>query len=120
MSELVLAMSLSLRIAFLATLLACLVGIPLAFALAKRQFVGKSIVEALLVVPLVLPPTVVGYGLILLLGKSSWIGAIIEGIFGSGILFTVSGAVIAAAVVSMPLLFLPAKAAFASIEPELE
>lgn len=113
-------MLLSLRIASLATMLACAVGIPLAFVLARRRFPGKSIIEAVLTVPLVLPPTVVGYGLIIALGHDSFLGHVIEQVFGSGILFTVSGAVIASAVVSLPLLYLPTKSAFASIETELE
>lgn len=120
MSELSSAIFLSLRIAACATVVAAAIGVPLAFALARRRFPGKSLVEALLTIPLVLPPTVVGYALIILLGRSSPMGQFIESAFGSGILFTVTGAVIASAVVSLPLLYLPVKAAFATVEPELE
>lgn len=120
MSELSSAIFLSLRIAACATVVAAGIGVPLAFALARRKFRGKSIVEAVLTIPLVLPPTVVGYGLIVLLGRSSPIGRMIEAVFGSGILFTLSGAVIASTVVALPLLYLPVKAAFATVEPELE
>lgn len=118
MSQVLPSLLLSLRIAVLATLLAAIVAVPLAWWLARHRLVGQSLVEALLCVPLVLPPTVVGYFLILLLGKQGWL----TGWIGSGysILFRVEGAVLAAAVVALPMLYIPAKAAFAGVERELE
>src|SRR4051812_12746613 len=113
MSELTAAMLLSLRVAALATIVATLVANPLAYSLARRRFFGKSIFETLLTVPLVLPPTVVGYLLIVLLGRRTVAGHLIESIFGSTILFTTAGAILAASIVALPLLYLPAKAAFA-------
>jgi ABC-type molybdate transport system permease subunit len=74
MSDLGRAILLSLRISVLATLLTCAVAVPLAFVLARRRVPGRSIIETLLTVPLVLPPTVVGYALIATLGAQSWIG----------------------------------------------
>jgi molybdate transport system permease protein len=112
---------LSLRIAAAATALTALVAVPLAFVLARRQFVGKSAVEALIVVPLVLPPTVVGYLLIMAFGSEGWLGgAWLSRHFGYSILFRIEGAVLAAATVALPMLYLPAKAAFASVDRELE
>jgi molybdate transport system permease protein len=111
----------SLEVATGATILAAALAIPLAYVLARRRFTGKSVFEAFLTVPLVLPPTVIGYGLIVLLGKHGWIGGTIARWFGGyTILFRPEGAVIAALVVAIPLLYLPARAAFASVERELE
>jgi molybdate transport system permease protein len=111
----------SLEIAALATLAAALVAIPLAYFLGRRRFAGRSLLEALLTVPLVLPPTVVGYGLIVLMGRRGWIGSMIaRHLDGYTILFRPEGAVLAALVVALPLLYLPAKAAFAAVDRDLE
>jgi molybdate transport system permease protein len=111
----------SLEIASSATALAALIAIPLAYVLCRRQFVGKSLLEALLTIPLVLPPTVVGYALIVLLGRRGILGAFIaRWTSGYTILFRPEGAIVAALVVAFPLLYLPAKAGFASIDRELE
>jgi molybdate transport system permease protein len=113
------AAKLSLSIALAATALVALLGVPLAFFLARRRFPGRSLLEALLLLPLVLPPTVVGYVLVLLIGRHGPVGRLVEAAGGSGLLFTPAAAVLAAAVVALPLLFLPAKGAFASVDPEL-
>jgi molybdate transport system permease protein len=110
----------SLKVALVATLAVTLIGVPLAYLMARRRFMGKNIIEALLVVPLVLPPTVVGYFLLMLLGSHGLIGNWIAKWFDYTLLFTWQGAVVAAAVVSLPLLYLPAKAGFAGVERELE
>src|SRR5262249_7627688 len=110
---------LSLRIAGVATILVALVGVPLAYGMARRPFAGRSIVEAVLIVPLILPPTVVGYFILRLLGARSPVGQALRTWFGYSAVFSWHGGVIAAAVVALPLLYLPAKAAFAGIEPEL-
>src|SRR5450432_1852746 len=120
MNDFAAALLLSLRVAILATIVASVVGIPLAYVFARRRFPGKALFETLLTVPLVLPPTVVGYILIIILGRQSVVGRLLDGVFGWRLLFTVSGAVIASAVVSLPLLYLPTKAAFATMERELE
>ena len=111
---------LSLQVALSATGLTALAAIPLAFVLARRSFPGKSVLEALITVPLVLPPTVVGYLIILALGSRGWPGRWLNETFGYSILFSVEGAVLAAATVALPLLYMPAKAAFASVDRELE
>jgi molybdate transport system permease protein len=120
MNDLFGAILLSLKISLAATALTCLIAIPLAFFLARHRIPGRSLIETLLTIPLVLPPTVVGYALIALLGAQSPVGRWMRAHLGHTILFTTEGAVIAAVVVSLPLLFLPAKAAFASIAHELE
>ncbi len=111
---------LSLRIALCATAITALIALPLAFWIARRKPLAAVVFETILLVPLVLPPTVVGYLLIFLFGANSWIGAWIESTFHYKILFSIPAAVIAAVVVSFPLLYLPAKSAFASIAHEVE
>jgi molybdate transport system permease protein len=120
MSDLISALSLSLRIALCATALVALIGVPLAYLLARKPFFGRSVIETLLTVPLVLPPTVVGYLIILTFGVRTPIGQLLDRAFGYRLLFSLPGAILAAVVVSLPLLLLPARAAFAAVEPEYE
>jgi len=120
MGELWTSLLLSLRIALAATVLASLTAVPLAYLLARRSFPGKSILETILTLPLVLPPTVVGYLIIIVFGIQSPIGRWLDATFGMRLLFTEAGAVVASAVVAFPLLLLPARAAFAAVERELE
>jgi molybdate transport system permease protein len=120
MNELGWAILLSMRIALLATGATALIALPLAFWLGRKKPFGASAIEAVILLPLVLPPTVVGYILIRLLGAQSWIGMFLKETFNYTFLFRIEAAVIAATVVSLPLLYLPAKAAFASVERELE
>lgn len=117
MNELWPAFTLSLRIAALATCLAVLVSVPLAYGLARRRIMGRSLIEGLILMPLVLPPTVVGYVILMLFGARGWFAGWLG---GYSIIFRFEGAVLAAAVVALPMLYLPAKAAFASVERELE
>ncbi|HEU4758956.1 MAG TPA: molybdate ABC transporter permease subunit [Dehalococcoidia bacterium] len=111
---------LSLQVAGLATLLCIVVGIPLAWALARYRFAGRTVVEALTTLPLVLPPTVVGYYLLRGVGRSSALGRFLEDDIGVRLVFTWEGAALAAAVLSAPLLIRTAQAAFAEVDPELE
>jgi molybdate transport system permease protein len=120
MSGLVSPLLLSLKVALVATLGVALIGIPLAFFMGRRRFAGKSVVDALLVVPLVLPPTVVGYLILIVLGTRGPVGRVLDAWFGYRVILTWHGAVIAALVVALPLLYLPAKSAFASVDRELE
>jgi molybdate transport system permease protein len=121
MSDLWQPLGFSILIATAATLLVCVVGISLAYFSANTRFFGKSLLEALLTLPLVLPPTVVGYFLLRLFGSSGWIGPILSRLFrGYTIVFRPEAGVLAAAVVALPLLYLPAKSAFAAIDRDLE
>lgn len=109
---------LSVQISLGSTLLVAIIGLPLAALLARRRFIGKSLLEALLFVPLVLPPTVVGFLLLALFGANGPLGRLLLGAFHYSIIFRVEGAILAAFVVSFPLVYLPAKAGFASIGRE--
>lgn len=111
---------LTLQVAGGATLLCIIVGLPVAWLLARREFRGKSVVEALVMLPMVLPPTVVGYYMLRSLGRSSPIGRFLEEEVGFRVVFTWQGAAIAAAVLSIPLLIRTAQAGFAEVDPELE
>lgn len=111
---------LTLRVAFFATLLALAAGVALAFPLARGRFPGRDWLNALLTLPLVLPPTVLGYYLIVLVGRHGWIGRWLEETFGITLIFTWQGAVLAAAVVAFPLVLQSARAAFEEVEPNLE
>ena len=120
MSDLAGPLLLSLLIAVLATTGVIAVGVPLAYLMARRQFRGRSFVEALITVPLVLPPTVIGYFIIVTLGAKGWVGESLHRALGYSIMFRLEGGVLAAAVVALPMLYLPARAAFAGVEKEME
>lgn len=107
---------LSLRVTALATVLILVVGMGLAIVLARVQFPGKLIVATVLNLPLVLPPSVVGFFLMLLLGRGS---PILEW-FGIDILFTWQAAAIASTVVGLPLMVEATRAAITDVNPELE
>ena len=111
---------LSLRVALIATLIASAIAVPAAFAAARRRGVWIAVVETLLTLPVVLPPTVVGFVLLTLLGAHGPIGALAVKLTGMSLLFTETAAIIAAATVALPLVYLPAKAAFAALDPEME
>jgi len=111
---------LTLKVASLATLLAFLTGVALAYLISRRNFWGRDWLEALFTLPLVLPPTVLGYYLIVLLGRRGWLGQWLQDHFGITLLFTWQGAVLAAALVSLPLVFKAAQASFAEVNQNLE
>ena len=114
------ALELSLRVAVLATVINAAVGIPLAYALARRRFRGKAVLDLLVTLPLVLPPTVTGYYLIVLLGRRGWLGAPLYQATGWTVAFTWYAAVIAATVMALPLLVRTARAAIESVDRDLE
>ena len=111
---------LSLRVAGLATALIVALGVPAALILARSRFPGKGLVEGLLVLPLVMPPTVLGYALLLLLGRQGWLGHWLERTWGVSIVFHWSGAVVASAVAAFPMFLLPARGAIEAVDPALE
>nr|WP_324609510.1 molybdate ABC transporter permease subunit [Salisediminibacterium beveridgei] len=106
---------LSLRVALTATFLAILIGIPIAYYLHKTDTRFSTLIDTLITLPIVLPPTVLGYYLLVLLGRNSGIGRFLEDHFGITIAFTPAGAVVAALVVSIPFMIKSAKTAFSSV-----
>lgn len=111
---------LSLRVAVISTVIALAAGLWIAYVLANREFRGKSILDAAVTLPLVLPPTVLGYYLLVLLGRSSPLGKIWERVFGSPLVFTWKAAVVAALFHSVPLLVKSSRAALESIDRSCE
>ena len=107
---------LTLKIALLATLLAGAAGIALGWWMSQRRFAGKNFVDALLMLPMVLPPTVLGYYLIVLIGRNGVLGQYLDRWFGINLMFTWQGAVIAASLVSLPLVYKAARAAFEDVD----
>lgn len=110
---------LSLKVALWATVLVLVPGILLGLLVARRDFPGKSLVEAVLFLPLVLPPTAVGYLLLRLLSRDALFGATTLG-FDLDLLFTWKGAVLASAIMSLPLVSRTARVAFEEVDPRLE
>src|SRR5262249_60942837 len=102
---------LSLRVASVATVLIVAGGVPFALLLARRQFPFKGLLAGVLALPLVLPPTVLGYYLLQLLGRRTWLGLWLERTWGVTIVFHWTGAVVASIVAAFPLLLLPARGA---------
>ena len=111
---------LSLRVAVASTAIALAAGLALAYLLANRNFRGKELVDALLTLPLALPPTVLGFYLLVLIGRASVIGKIWESIFGSPLVFTIKAALLAAVLHAAPLLIKSARAAFESVDHSYE
>jgi molybdate transport system permease protein len=111
---------LSLRVASLATVLIVAAGTPAAYLLARREFRGRGLVAGVLVLPLVLPPTVLGYLLLQVIGRRAWLGRWLEESVGVVLVFHWSGAVVASAVAAFPLFLLPARSAFEGVDPALE
>jgi molybdate transport system permease protein len=110
---------LSLQIAALATMTAGVLGVAVAAVLANCRFRGRDLVDVVVTAPIVLPPTVLGYYLLVALGRRSGIGHAFEAVFGSPIVFTRAGAVIAATVGSMPLVVKSSRAALESVDVTL-
>ena len=111
---------LTLKVAGVATLVTFIVGVMLAFLIARSRFWGREGLDALCTLPLVLPPTVLGYYLIVLIGRQGWLGRWLQETWKISLVFTWQGAALAAAVVSLPLIFKSARAAFEEVNPELE
>jgi molybdate transport system permease protein len=114
------ALLLSLKVAGCATLLNLFFGVGTGFALARLRFPGRDLLDSVLTLPMVMPPTVLGYYLLVLLGRRGPIGAWLQDTFGFSFIFTWQGAVIASAIASFPLVFKPARAAFEAVDSQLE
>ena len=114
------SLKLSLLVVGIATVIVSVTGIAAAFLLAKRDFHGKELLDALLTLPLVLPPTVTGYYLIVLLGRRGLIGRFVFDLTGWTLTFTWQAAVIAATVMALPLMVKAARAGIESVDPQYE
>lgn len=114
------ALFLSLKVAGLATAINGVLGIGVGFALARLRFPGRDLLDTLLTLPMVMPPTVLGYYLLVLLGRRSWLGGWLHDSFGINLIFTWQAAVIAASIVAFPLVLKPARAAFEAVDGQLE
>ncbi len=108
---------LSLEVAIAATAISMVIALLAAWALSFLEFRGKNFLDAAITLPLVLPPTVLGYYLLIVLGRESWLGVACESLTGSPLVFTPKAAVIAAIVHSAPLLTKYLRAAIESVDP---
>jgi molybdate transport system permease protein len=113
-------LALSLKVAGWSTAINLAIGVAAGLALARSRFVGRDVVDALLTLPMVLPPTVLGYYLLVVIGRRGPIGAWLDATFGIQLVFTWQGAVIASTLVAFPLVMKSARAAFEGVDPQLE
>ena len=111
---------LSLKVAFLATIIAFFLGVFFAYLLTKKNVPGKNIWETILILPMILPPSIVGYLLLNVFGRRGPIGAFLLDTFGIQVVFTWIACVIAACVVALPLMYQNAKGAFQSVDHNYE
>src|SRR6185295_5434083 len=111
---------LSFAVASAATLIALVAGSALAWLLARKRFPGRNLIDAIVTLPLVLPPTVLGYYLLVLLGTRSAFGGFLYRHFRNCLTFTVTAAIIAATIHALPLVTKSLRAAFESVDPQLE
>jgi molybdate/tungstate transport system permease protein len=114
------AIFLSICAAFLTSMIALALGVPLAYVLARKRFAGKSVVEALVDLPLVVPHTVAGIAVLLVWGKNGIFGAPAGDIFGLTFYGTVAGIVVAMLFVSSPFMINSVREGFEGIDPDLE
>jgi len=118
--EILVPLLLTLKVAGWATLVSSLFGIAIAFAAARLRFPGKEVLDAMMTLPMVMPPTVLGYYLLVLLGRRGILGQWLYENLGITLIFTWQGAVIAATVVAFPLVYKAARVAFEGIDPQFE
>ncbi len=115
-----LTLGLSLKVASCATLISLILGVGTGYCLARYRFIGRNFLDTLLTLPMVLPPTVLGYYLLVLFGRKSNFGRWLNDTLGIELIFTWQGAVVAASIVAFPLVFKPARAAFEDVDAQLE
>ncbi len=113
-------LSLTLKVALWATGINLVLGTAVGWLLARRSFPGSELLEAILTLPFVLPPTVLGYYLLVVIGRQGWLGGWLHDTFGINLIFTWQGAVVAATLVAFPLVLRSARAAFEGVDPQLE
>lgn len=106
----------SLQVAFIAGILACITAIICAYFMTKHQFRGKLWIELIFLLPIVLPPSVIGFLILFAVGKNSSLYPLIEMIFGHTIIFTKYAAILASSIVAFPIMYQAAKIAFNNID----
>ncbi|HLV29793.1 MAG TPA: molybdate ABC transporter permease subunit [Burkholderiaceae bacterium] len=111
---------LSLKVAFWATVASSLIGVGVGYGLARSRSWLRNVADTICTLPMVLPPTVLGYYLLVVFGSQGVVGRWLKDAFDINLIFSVQGAIVAATVVSFPLVFKPARAAFESIDPQQE
>ena len=117
--EALFSVELSLKVATVSTVVVLLTGLPLAYLFATREFPFKNLLDAVVTLPLVFPPTVTGYLLLLLLGKNGILGEVIYRVFKTGVVFTWYGAVVASSVAAFPIFVKTARSALESVDKNL-
>lgn len=120
MAEAWIPLALTLKVAGWATAINLLLGVAVGYVMARWRFPGREVVDAALTLPMVMPPTVLGYYLLVVIGTQGVLGAWLLEHFGLRLIFTVPAAIIAATIVSFPLVFKAARAAFETVDPQLE
>jgi len=113
-------LGITLKVAVAATLCSFVLGVGLAGVFSRRPFIGRDLLDAVCALPLVLPPTVIGYYLLVVIGRKGIIGSWLLNAFGISLTFTWQGAALASALVGFPLIFTSARAAFAGVDENLE
>jgi len=114
------ALRLTLKVAGWATALNLVLGVAIGYAMSRWRFVGRDLLDAVFTLPMVMPPTVLGYYLLVVIGSRGPVGAWLLEHFGIRLIFTWQAAVIAAMIVSFPLVFKAARAAFETVDPQFE
>lgn len=118
-SEALFSVELSLKVATVSTVIVFLIGLPLSYLLSAKELPFKNLIDTLITLPLVFPPTVTGYILLLLLGKNGLIGQVIYKLFNTGIVFTWYGAVVASSVAAFPIFVKTARSSLESVNRNL-
>lgn len=111
---------LSVRVSLASTLVAAISGVALAYLLAKGRFRGRSLLEAVITLPIVLPPTVLGYYLLTTLGVNSPLGRAWEAVFGAPLVFTATAAVVSGSIAALPFVVRTGRAAIEEVDADLE
>ena len=114
------AVALSLRVSFWATLISLPFGLMVAYALARREFWGKQLLNGIVHLPLILPPVVTGYLLLLTFGRRGMVGQYLDQWFGIVLAFRWTGAALAAAIMAFPLMVRAMRLAIEAVDPRLE
>jgi len=114
------ALALTLKVAGWATAINLVLGVGVGYALSRWRFPGRDVLDAVLTLPMVMPPTVLGYYLLVVIGSQGVVGAWLLQNFGIRLIFTWQAAVIAATIVAFPLVFKAARAAFENVDPQCE